>query len=373
MPTESARSRWRVLAPGLVAAIVAACSTPPPRPAATSAPAPSAPAPSARYYAEDGPPAQVPEGLDRVPDAVPRPEPLHRFANRPYVVMGREYVPATALGPYRERGVASWYGRMFHGRRTSTGEVYDMYAMTAAHPTLPLPSYARVTSVANGRSVVVRVNDRGPFLHGRLIDLSYAAAYRLGIAQPGSGEVVVEALWPGEATYAAAAAAAPVAAPPAGVPAAGASPAEGTVTTPLVLRQPIVAGTPAPSSPGPPPPAPVAAQPATAVAPASAPAPIVAPPVPSSSGTPLAAESPVQPAVGGYVVQLGAFASEPNAQNFLAHVRERLAAAEVEPRVRQAGGLYRVYVGPYTTREEARRRADRLAQSFGVNTAIAPH
>ena len=129
------------------------------------------------------PPLAVPQDLASVPDAVPRLEPLHRFANRPYTVLGRDYVPATALRPYRERGTASWYGRKFHGQKTSTGEVYDMFAMTAAHPTLPLPSYARVTSVANGSSVVVRVNDRGPFLHGRIIDLSYAAAIRLGIAQ----------------------------------------------------------------------------------------------------------------------------------------------------------------------------------------------
>ena len=129
---------------------------------------------------------------------MPRLEPLHRFANRPYTVLGREYVPATSLRPYRERGTASWYGRKFHGQKTSIGEVYDMFAMTAAHPTLPLPSYARVTSAANGRSVIVRVNDRGPFLHGRVIDLSYAAAHRLGIAQRGSGEVEVEAIVPGD-------------------------------------------------------------------------------------------------------------------------------------------------------------------------------
>src|SRR4029077_7354771 len=117
-------------------------------------------------------------------------------ANRPYSVFGREYVPATSLRPYRERGVASWYGRRFHGEKTSNGEIYNMYAMTAAHPTLPLPSYARVTGVASGKSVIVRVNDRGPFLHGRVIDLSFAAASRIGIAQKGSGEVEAEAILP---------------------------------------------------------------------------------------------------------------------------------------------------------------------------------
>ena len=146
---------------------------------------------------------------------MPRAEPLHRFANRPYTVLGRDYVPATSLRPYRERGVASWYGRKFHGQKTSTGEIYDMYAMTAAHPTLPLPSYARVTNPATGVSVVVRVNDRGPFLHGRVIDLSFAAAHKLGIAQRGSGEVEVEAVLPGEATLLA-----PATLPPVGAGAA---------------------------------------------------------------------------------------------------------------------------------------------------------
>ena len=152
-----------------------------------SASGPSAPqsTPSAKYYKDDGPGADIPANLDSVPDAVVRAEPLHRFANRPYTVLGRDYVPATELKPYRERGIASWYGRKFHGQKTSIGEVYDMYAMTAAHPTLPLPSYARVTGVASGKTVVVRVNDRGPFLHGRVIDLSKAAAQAIGISGVG--------------------------------------------------------------------------------------------------------------------------------------------------------------------------------------------
>jgi rare lipoprotein A len=164
------------------------------------------------YYQDDGPGETVMPAatLDAIPDAVPRAEVLHRFANRPYSVLGREYVPATSLRPYKERGVASWYGRKFHGGKTSIGEPYDMYAMTAAHPTLPLPSYARVTNLATGKSVIVRVNDRGPFLHGRLIDLSYAAAHRIGIAQRGSGDVEVEAVLPGETHVIAAAPLPPV-------------------------------------------------------------------------------------------------------------------------------------------------------------------
>ncbi len=197
--------RLRLLLPIAAIAFLAACAGAPkietpsaPSPSASSAPSKPAPRPSSKYYLDDGPGDQTPADLDAIPDAVPRIEALHRFANRPYVVFGREYVPATSLRAYRERGVASWYGRKFHGQKTSAGETYDMYAMTAAHPTLPLPSYARVTGVASGRSVVVRVNDRGPFLHDRVIDLSYAAAHQIGIAQKGSGEVVVEAILPGD-------------------------------------------------------------------------------------------------------------------------------------------------------------------------------
>jgi rare lipoprotein A len=164
---------------------------------------PSAPARPGGYYLDDGPGSGPPPDLSRVPDAQPRPEPLHRAANSPYVVFGREYVPERNLRPFRQRGVASWYGRRFHGSRTSSGEPYDMYAMTAAHPTLPIPSYARVTNVANGRSVVVRINDRGPFLHGRIIDLSYAAAWKLGYVAQGSALVDVEAIVPGDTPAAA--------------------------------------------------------------------------------------------------------------------------------------------------------------------------
>src|SRR6478752_10782893 len=189
----------------IAALLIAACGSSPYREPSRGA-APSAPPASGKYYLDDGPGFNPPPNLDAVPDAVPRIEPLHRAANRPYAVLGREYVPATSLKPYQERGIASWYGRKFHGQKTSIGETYDMYAMTAAHPTLPLPSYARVTSVASGKSVIVRVNDRGPFLHDRIIDLSYAAAQRLGIAQKGSGEVEVEALIPAELPSVAAAA-----------------------------------------------------------------------------------------------------------------------------------------------------------------------
>jgi rare lipoprotein A len=282
--------------------ILAACGTSPPK---TSSPSP-APL-SSKYYSNDGPGDAPPANLDSIPDATPRLEPLHRFANRPYTVLGQDFVPATTLRPYREKGVASWYGRKFHGQKTSIGETYDMYAMTAAHPTLPLPSYARVTNVATGKSVVVRVNDRGPFLHGRIIDLSYAAAHRVGIAGPGSGTVEVESIIPGEA--------------------------------------PILT--------------------------AAAPLPPVARPEPTP---PVPVPSPATPtASAGFAVQLGAFQNYANAQSFLAHVQGQLADARVEPKVREQNGLYRVYVGPYGDREEAKRVADRITTAFGMATAIGPH
>ena len=142
---------------------------------------------------EDGPGAG---NLDRIADARPRSEPLNRGANSPYTALGRKYVPYQSLTPYRQRGVATWYGRKFHGKPTSSGERYDMYAMTAAHTLLPIPSYARVTNLSNGRSDVVRVNDRGPFHPERIIDLSYAAAYKLGFVNAGSVRVEVEAILP---------------------------------------------------------------------------------------------------------------------------------------------------------------------------------
>ncbi|MCB1998241.1 MAG: septal ring lytic transglycosylase RlpA family protein [Burkholderiaceae bacterium] len=134
------------------------------------------------WSGRDGAAAQTPADLERTPDAVPRIEPLRVGGpNKPYEVRGVRYVPMTEDLPLRERGLASWYGRKFHGRPTSNGETYDMFAMTAAHKTMPLPSYARVRNPANGREIIVRVNDRGPFHEGRVIDLSYTAALKLGV------------------------------------------------------------------------------------------------------------------------------------------------------------------------------------------------
>lgn len=297
---QSAHRCPRALVIALTVSFVAACAPAIVRePAAPPEPSVTAPRPGA-YYQDDGPGANPPDNLDAVPDATPKLEPLHRFANRPYTVFGHDYVPATTLRAYRERGLASWYGRKFHALKTAIGETYDMYAMTAAHPTLPLPSYARVTSLANGRSVVVRVNDRGPFHPGRIIDLSYAAAHRLGIAQKGSGEVEVESILPG-------------AAPPQ----------------------------------------------------RSAPLPSVA-----ASETASATTLPIDREPGGYVAQLGVFANYANAQEFVRRLANQTGALSVEPKVRQEAGLYRVFVGPYSTREEASRAADRLRDALGLDSTV---
>ena len=156
------------------------------------------PAKSGGYYLDDGPGSNPPSNLDQMPDAVPRDEPINPYTARPYTVLGKSYTPFTGHRSYRARGRASWYGKRYHGQKTSSGEVYDMYAMSAAHTLLPLPSYAKVTSLENGRSVIVRVNDRGPFHEDRIIDLSYAAAHRLGLVKQGSAMVEVEAILPGD-------------------------------------------------------------------------------------------------------------------------------------------------------------------------------
>jgi rare lipoprotein A len=175
---------------GLVA--LAACSSAPPRPET------SAPSKPGGYYLDDGPGANPPANLEQISDPEPKLEPIKASASRPYSVFGRTYTPMTRLGPYRARGVASWYGRRYHGQATASGELYDMYAMSAAHATLPIPSYARVTNLRSGKSIVVRVNDRGPFHGDRLIDLSYTAAYKLGVLGSGSDLVEVESIVPGE-------------------------------------------------------------------------------------------------------------------------------------------------------------------------------
>ena len=189
-PTHATAGRLPALLV-LLTAMLAGCASGPPR----SGPAPASPTPTTRPAPSadrDGAEANPPADLARVPDAEPKLEPIRSSGpNKPYAVLGRDYTPITQDAPFTERGIASWYGRKFHGRRTASGEVYNMYAMTAAHPTLPIPSYARVRNPANGREVVLRINDRGPFHPGRIVDLSYTAALKLDLLR-GVGPVELQ-------------------------------------------------------------------------------------------------------------------------------------------------------------------------------------
>ncbi len=166
----------------MLAACSSSCTSTSTRPSANSS--------KGGYYLDDGPPKDSVD-LAKVKDAVPRSEPLSATGNKPYVVFGKTYVPLKSNKGFRQKGTASWYGKKFHGKRTSSGEPYDMYKMTAAHTVLPIPSYAKVTNLVNGRSVIVRVNDRGPFKHNRVMDLSYAAALKLDVVRSGTGRVEI--------------------------------------------------------------------------------------------------------------------------------------------------------------------------------------
>jgi rare lipoprotein A len=180
LPERLAASAGRLIGIGS-AVLLAACSS----------------APSGRYAQEHDSAPLEPLDVAAVSEPVPRLEPRSRYGNpSSYVVLGKRYYVLDSNSGYRERGIASWYGTKFHGHRTSSGEPYDMYQMSAAHKTLPLPTYARVTNLRNGISIIVKINDRGPFHDNRLIDLSYAAASRLDILAEGTGLVEVEALDP---------------------------------------------------------------------------------------------------------------------------------------------------------------------------------
>lgn len=282
---------------------------------------------------DDGPEANPPANLDAVPDAVPRIEPLARGPNNPYSVFGQRYVPDTSGQPYRAQGPASWYGKKYHGKPTSNGERYDMYGMTAAHPTLPIPSYVRVTRVATGKTVVLRINDRGPFLGGRVIDLSYVAAHKLGVLSPGSADVIVERIMPEQIANGTALASN---APPA-------RPISSATTTPTSL---------------PPPPTTPAAQSNASAAPAVATLPLAA--APPASATPAAA--------GSVYLQLGAFSDPARAQAIAARAAAQVPnQAGVSVNVELgAGNLHRVRVGPFSSTEAATQAAAPLESALGV-------
>lgn len=292
------------------------CSSAPPRTErSASAPTISKPARGGGYYLDDGPGDNPPANLDAIPDAVPRIEPLHKFANRPYTVLGQSFTPATQLGSYKAQGIASWYGRRYHGQKTAIGETYDMYAMTAAHPTLPIPSFARVTNTDNGKSVIVRVNDRGPFHSSRLIDLSYTAAWKLGVLNGGTNRVEVESIDPANDQ------------------------------TASIKSQPLQATPLAPPTPISPVAEKIAATPETT------------PPVSGSDGH--------------VFLQLGAFSSRDNAENFSAKMKLTLGAMVEKLHITDGGGLFRVRLGPYANRSEAGQVATQISQAANISPVFA--
>lgn len=308
------------------------------------------------YYKDDGPGRDVPAEVDTTPDAIPRIEPLASGANRPYTVLGKRYVPITNPDQsYKARGVASWYGKKFHGNSTSIGESYDMYAMTAAHPTMPLPSYARVTSSVNGRTIIVRVNDRGPFHRGRIMDLSYTAAHKLGLIGGGSGEVTVERILPEEIRLAQSR----------GTVVTANGEAAPTTATETVAPTPLPASTLTMRELEP---TPVASMTPAAVpgAPAGAEAAIA-----SAANTPMPAAAPT----AGVYLQMGAFSQPANAQALVRRVNSQLdsSAGNVPAVVQQNGSLYRVRLGPYTDRATALNVAQQVADRTGILPSLATY
>lgn len=265
------------------------------------------------YYKDDGPPANPPPGLGEVPDAEVKYEPYAKFANRPYSVFGQTYTPILGDEPFVQRGVASWYGVKFHGQKTSSGELYDMYKMTAAHPILPIPSYARVTSLDSGKSVIVRINDRGPFHSSRIIDVSYTAALKLGLLGKGSHRVEVERLLPNDETRIAAARRAATSQ-------AQAAPAD---ITALMLEDRVPAG----------------------------------------------GDAPKQAKGPGFYLQLGAYSLAEKAHEISEKlVRSGVAAEMLE--VVPAGKVNRLFHGPYETRELALQAARELPSALGIKPIV---
>ena len=370
----------------LAAVLIAGCSSPRKSTAVSSR--------GGGYYMDDGPGKNIPPGIEKIPDAVPRIEP-HNPANfRPYRVLGQRFTPVSANTQLRQKGVASWYGRKFHGKKTANGETYDMYAMTAAHPTLPLPSYARVTHANNGRSVIVRVNDRGPFLRGRVIDLSYAAAAKLGLIGPGSDEVIVEAITHADIRkgthYASAPKATKVAAsePTARTTKAATKPA---VATTVVTTPPAGTTATAPVASAPAGAAIAVAEVAIASSQATATTPAATTPdalsvlneqdiaggAPATATAQLASVASPAPTVteendDGVYLQFGAFSSFISADRLTNRLNGEIAHVEFrDVHIDTKDNLHRVRVGPYPSRTHAVNAAVRIQDATGMRATVA--
>ena len=315
----------------------------------------------------DGPEAIVPPDLMLVPDAQPRLEPVRQGGpNKPYEVLGQAYTPLAGDPPLVERGLASWYGRKFHGRATASGETYNMYAMSAAHKTMPLPSYARVRNPANGRAVVVRINDRGPFHAGRVIDLSYTAALQLGLLG-GVAAVEVERItqeairngsWrqapPADSTLAQAAAPAN----PATLPTLRADPPP---VRPVARKRPVALDDPIGDL------LQRTAAANQAAEAAKAQKAYQGEPLPPETAAPAQAAAKAAP---GFWLQLGAFAQRDGALGFQQRVATEADWLAPLLTVFDERSLHRLQAGPYGSRAQAQAAAQRLRVTLQLVPAV---
>ncbi len=336
----ASRSFFAASASLLALLILAGCAS---GPGPSGARSPSTPG------GRDGPPAVRPADLAKTPDPEPRVEPIRQGGpNKPYTVLGQSYEPMVADVPWKQRGLASWYGQKFHGRRTASGELFSLYGLTAAHRTLPIPSYVRVRHVASGKEVIVRVNDRGPFHSNRVLDLSYAAALKLGIVSMGSAEVELERLtfddirtgaWRRNAT-------------------------PGTAEVPATGDDPITALASSSTS--------------TVVTPTAAVVALASPP--SDTGQAAADTTPVAastspdraytPAARGFWVQLAALGRRDGVDKLQQRVNAELASLVPFMAVFKEAALFRLQVGPYESREQAQGVARAVREALALTPMV---
>jgi rare lipoprotein A len=325
------------------------------------------------YYQDDGPGENIPDGLIDTPDAEPRIEPYRPQNSRPYTVLGNTYVPQVDDKPFKQRGIGSWYGKKFHGQKTASGELYDMYKMTAAHPTLPIPSYARVTHLSTGKQVIVKINDRGPFHSGRIIDLSFTAALKLGYLGSGSGMLEVERLLPaeiarmksGDTESVQIAKAQPVqTSTPVFAPVSTQAPAPTSIPTSKAIPDSVPAPTSAslPLSPA-------QAVPAPGIAAAVAVA-TYADPARNDIIMPASEQKPASQAGPGFYLQVGSFSQAANAET--ARNRMQVQHGEFLPGLETVamGAWHKLLSGPYQSRQDALEAAIRLQASAGIKSVI---
>lgn len=291
------------------------------------------------YYKDDGPGENPPEGLENTIEPVPMVEDFSRSGNKPYVVFGKTYTPITDnTTPFIQRGTGSWYGKKFHGQKTSSGELYDMYKITAAHPTLPIPSYARVTNLGNGKQIIVRINDRGPFHTSRIIDLSYTAALKLNVLGKGSSQLEVERLLPADIER--------MAENRKNQPV---QPVQ-TIRTEVAVATPVASREmPTPRVAEPTPEKPTAGMTMEELLAVQEDKPVekltAAPSVATAAN--IAAASP------GYYIQFGAYAIRANAESIMNHLKSRATSQLPGFDIVQQGSLYRLVSGPFANRSEA--------------------